>query len=154
MDISGNLAVEGMAEFKEEVGTIAHNYGGSAISAGDICASVGGARGVKPALADDAAPAREWRVYAVAVAQIAAGQDGFVASVPGTYCTVNLASAQSGTAGDPVYLSAASAGKATLVPPSAAGNAVSQVGYLAANIASASSAEIVLAPQFMAAIPA
>jgi hypothetical protein len=154
MDISGNLAVDGMAQFKEEVGTIAHNYTGSAIAAGDICASVGGARSIKPALADDAAPAREWRVYAVAVAQINAGADGFVASVPGTYCTINLASGQTGTAGDPVYLSAAQAGKATLTPPSAAGNAISQVGYLAANIADAASAEIVLAPQFMASIPA
>jgi hypothetical protein len=121
VDISGNLAVDGMAQFKEEVGTIAHNYTGSAIAAGDICASVGGARGIKPALADDAAPAREWRVYAVAVAQINAGADGFVASVPGTYCTINLASAQSGTAGDPVYLSAAQAGKATLTPSQLAG---------------------------------
>lgn len=154
VDISGALAVDGTAQFKEEVGTIAHNYGGSAIVAGAVCASVGGARGIKAALADDAVNAREWRVYAVAVAQINAGADGFVASVPGTYCTINLASLQSGTAGDPVYLSASSAGTGTLTAPSSAGNAVSQIGYLAADIASASSAEIVLAPQFIAAIPA
>ena len=154
MDISGNLAVDGMAQFKEEVGTLATNYTGSTIAAGTICASVGGARGIKPALADDERPAREWRAWAVAVSGIAASATGFVASVPGTYCTVNMAAASTGTAGDPVYLSAAQAGKATLAAPSAAGNCVMQVGYLAADIAAASTAEIVLAPQFMASIPA
>ena len=153
-DISGALAVDGKAQFKEQVGTLAKNYTGSTIVAGTICCAVGGARGIKPARADDAVAVRERRFFGVAIASVAESAEGFVASVPGTYVEINLDAAASGTAGDLVYLSETDAGKATLAAPTAAGNAVVQIGYLAEDIAAATVAEIVIAPQFIAQIPA
>jgi hypothetical protein len=154
LTVGGNLTVTGDINLDEltvsRVGV--ECTAGEAIAAGSIVCLSSGTKTVVKSLADDAVTPAFRRAFGVCRDTLASSASGFVA-ISG-FATVNLDASQSGTAGAPVYLSASTAGACTLSAPNGAGNAVVQVGYLAANATSQLTAEIAFAPQFIAQIPA
>lgn len=148
LSVGGDISLDELTVLRVGVECTA----GEAIAAGSIVCLSSGTKKVMKSLADDAEVPAFRRAFGVCRDTVAQNNTGFVA-ISG-FAQVTLASSQSGTAGAPVYLSAATYGAATLSAPNGAGNAVVQVGYLAEDISSQLSALIALAPQFIAQIPA
>lgn len=155
VDISGALTVDGeiVADQMEVVSLGVECTAGEALSAGHIVVLNGGTKQVVKALADDAVAAplrRGWAISRDAVSSSALGYmiiDGFAT-------VLFEGGSATGSAGAPVFLSAATAGTAVLSAPSAAGNAVMQIGFLAQDVSAAASGLIALEKQFIAQIPA
>jgi hypothetical protein len=159
VSISGNLTLTGDLELDDliadqaEVNTLGAEYtAGEALLAGHIVAINGGTKQVVKALADDAVAAPLRRAWAVSRDAVSSAAMGFMA-IAGSV-SVKFESAATGSAGAPVFLSATTAGCATLVAPSAAGNAVMQIGYLAEDVSAATSGLVAIEKQFIAQIPA
>lgn len=148
LSVAGDISLDELTVLRVGVTCTA----GEAIAAGSIMCLSSGTKKVMKSLADDAEVPAFRRAFGICRDTTAQNSTGFVA-ISG-FAQVTLASSQSGTAGAPVYLSAATYGAATLSAPNGAGNAVVQVGYLAEDISSQLSAFIALAPQFIAQIPA
>jgi hypothetical protein len=90
----------------------------------------------------------------VAIASIASGATGNMASIPGTIAMVSLVAAPSaGQSGLPVYV-ATTAGYGTLTAPAGPDARVFVIGYLAGTTAVGGLYPVQLMPQFIADIPA
>ena len=155
VDISGALTVDGeiVADQMEVVSLGVECTAGEALSAGHIVVLNGGTKQVVKALADDAVAAPLRRGWAISRDAVSSAAQGYMI-IDGFATVLFEGGSATGSAGAPVFLSAATAGTAVLSAPSAAGNAVMQIGFLAQDVSAAASGLIALEKQFVAQIPA
>ena len=130
---------------------------GATIAAGDVLVILktsAQATGIPEVVLADANGTDIRGFAGVAVASIASGSNGNMASIPGSIAMVALDAAPSaGQSGLPVYV-ATTAGRGTLTAPAGPDARVFLIGYLAGTTAVGGLYPVQLMPQFIADIPA